>query len=340
MNCGWNAITISVSTNASLSLSHTQHTHTQLRGCSLCPRRTSLVIRLPLGPVVALHVLLQQVEGKGVELHGHGDSSRLEHMKPVHLVQPKPSRSAAPPLACLTTLHLRAPLERRARERGVKHARGGDLTMRGGRSCWCTPPPPFSRWPSSRGRDGGHRYARALHLKGTHLLSALQHCTAHTASHAPRAVCDQLGVTNHQPFTAHLHNNHPLWLSACEWSVCDRVQYSTMEGRLLTLLSELDVEARSGGGVAERLYASGCHVVAGAEVEIGERSNAAHDPHALVRNLVAGGEVETSEQTEVSHCSHALVCHPAAVGEVERREDSACSCLLLAAPHPSPCCTR
>jgi hypothetical protein len=48
----------------------------------------------------------------------------------------------------------------------------------------------------------------------------------------------------------------------------DGVQYSTMEGyHGAALLSELDAQARGGGGAAERLHASCRHLVAEAEVE-------------------------------------------------------------------------
>jgi hypothetical protein len=56
--------------------------------------------------------------------------------------------------------------------------------------------------------------------------------------------------------------------AVCPWGVKrDGVQYSTMEGyHAAALLSELDAQARGGGGAAERLHASGRHVVAENEV--------------------------------------------------------------------------
>ena len=57
--------------------------------------------------------------------------------------------------------------------------------------------------------------------------------------------------------------------AVCPWGVKrDGVQYSTMEGyHAAALLSELDdVQARGGGGAAERLHASCRHVEAVAEV--------------------------------------------------------------------------
>jgi hypothetical protein len=59
----------------------------------------------------------------------------------------------------------------------------------------------------------------------------------------------------------------------CPWGVkCDGVQYSTMEGsHAAALLSEPDdVQARGGGGAAERLHAS-CRHAAVAEIEGGKR---------------------------------------------------------------------
>ena len=56
--------------------------------------------------------------------------------------------------------------------------------------------------------------------------------------------------------------------AVCPWGVkCDGVQYSTMEDYdAAALLSELNVQARGGGGAAERLHASCRHLVAVAEV--------------------------------------------------------------------------
>jgi hypothetical protein len=51
------------------------------------------------------------------------------------------------------------------------------------------------------------------------------------------------------------------------------------------LLSELDVQARGGGGAAERLHASCRHLAAGGEIEEGERGQAAQCAYPVVCDL-------------------------------------------------------
>jgi hypothetical protein len=64
-----------------------------------------------------------------------------------------------------------------------------------------------------------------------------------------------------------------------------------MEGyHAVALLSELDVQVRGGGGAAERLHASCRHLGAMAEVEGGERRQAAQCSHSHVGYLVGAAE--------------------------------------------------
>jgi hypothetical protein len=123
---------------------------------------------------------------------------------------------------------------------------------------------------------------------------------------------------------------------ACGWSTgrCVRSQYIIMEGYHVALLSELDVQARGGGGAAERLHASCRSLGAVAEVEGLERGQAAQCSNPYVRyvDTVAVAEAETRERRQAAHCPHALVCHRAAKEEVERVQSG---CLQLAALYPS-----
>ena len=56
-----------------------------------------------------------------------------------------------------------------------------------------------------------------------------------------------------------------------------------------------DVQARGGGGAAERLHASCRHIVAAAEVEGCERGEAAPSSHPHVRHPAAAEEIERLE---------------------------------------------
>ena len=78
---------------------------------------------------------------------------------------------------------------------------------------------------------------------------------------------------------------------ACGWStarcdhgvlMCDGVQYSI--GRAAMPVPGSDAQVRGGGGVAERLHASGCHLVAAEEVEGSESRQAAQCAQPLVRH--------------------------------------------------------
>jgi len=90
-----------------------------------------------------------------------------------------------------------------------------------------------------------------------------------------------------------------------------------------------DVQARGGGGAAERLHASCRSLGAVPEVEGLERGQAAQCSHPYVRHVDAVVEAETRECRQVAHCPHALVCHRAAKEEVERVQSG---CSQLAAP--------
>jgi hypothetical protein len=91
-----------------------------------------------------------------------------------------------------------------------------------------------------------------------------------------------------------------------------------------------DVQARGGGGGAERLHASCRHLVAVAEVESGERGLNVRTP-ASVNSRQSRGR---RQRRQAAHCSHALVRHQLAPGEVEPSQTGCAS--TVAAPEATP----
>jgi hypothetical protein len=78
-----------------------------------------------------------------------------------------------------------------------------------------------------------------------------------------------------------------------------------MEGyHAAALLSGLDVQVRGGGGAAERLHASCRHLGAMAEVEGGERRQAAQCSHSHVGHLLAHAEVRDVSAAQLLTTAH------------------------------------
>jgi hypothetical protein len=119
--------------------------------------------------------------------------------------------------------------------------------------------------PVPRVYCGRHRQHRGHHVHPVHAVERPDKRPVHVHTGLKKPVNDLKNAGALPPDQAFEERE--------EW----RPGNSTMEGyRAAALLSAGDVQARGGGGVAERLHASGRHLVAVVEAERGERGQAAH----------------------------------------------------------------